>query len=127
MLAIILATLLNLQTTSQDLYKLNYVQNGIKEGTVRLTIKPQNGFKWGGKYNAVLVLQNNKNVAFSKMRFTGRGGDFFQEGKNGFVDISFKLRIFEDQVVEGTIDFLICDKTSCMPQRNVKIRFDIVN
>jgi|3_EtaG_2_1085321.scaffolds.fasta_scaffold04852_5 hypothetical protein len=125
MLTTILATLLSLQTVPQDLYKLNYEQNGMGEGTIRLIVEPQNGFKWGGEYNAVLTLHNNSNVTLPKRRFTGRAGDFSQEGRNGFVDIPFKLRIFNDQIIEGTIDFLICNKTRCTPQRNVKIRFEI--
>ena len=128
MLTIILATLLNLQTTPQDLYKLNYEQDGSGVGTVRLTIEPQNGFKWGGcpgsSYNAVLRLQSNRNVILPKRRFTSRNGDFSQEGKNGFVDIPFRLKIFEEQTIEGTIDFLICKENICQPAR-AKIQFKI--
>ena len=127
MLTTILATLLSLQTVPQNLYKLDYVQNGLNEGTVRLTIEPQNGFKWGSEYNAVLVLQNNKHVALSKRRFTAAAGDFSQEGRNGFVDIPFKLNVDKDQIIEGTINFLICNETTCVPQRNVKVRIEIIN
>ena len=125
MLTTILATLLSLQTVPQDLYKLNYEQNGMGEGTIRLIVEPQNGFKWGGEYNAVLILENNKNVTLSKKRFAGKSGDFVQKGKNGFVDIPFKLKIFKDQIIKGTINFLICNKVRCVPQRNVKVRIKI--
>jgi len=135
MFSIIFATLITLfvpptspgwPQTSKDLYTIEYEQVGMDEGAVELTVVPHGNYKWGNKYNAVLKLQNNKNVTFSKKRFTAKNGDFSQNDGNGVVSIPYKLEIFKDQIINGTIDFLICNKTICIPQRNVKVQFTIL-
>ena len=60
MFSVILATLITMQATPAD-YKFESAQHGMDEGYVRLSIIPQNGFKWGKDYNAVLTLQNSRN------------------------------------------------------------------
>jgi hypothetical protein len=125
MFSVILATLITMQATPAD-YKFEAAQHGLDEGYVRLSIIPQNGFKWGSEYNAVLTLQNSRNVVLSRTRFTNKGGDFSQEGTTAYVDIPFKVTDFEEHTITGTISFLVCNDTRCTPQRNVRVRFVVV-
>lgn len=122
MFSVILATLVTLQAPTPELYKIEFEQHGLGEGFVRLRIEPQNGYKWGKEYNAVLTLQNNRNVVLAKTRFTARNEEFSYEGTSAYVDIPFKLKVYRDQVVKGTINFLVCNSTRCTPQRNVKVQ-----
>jgi hypothetical protein len=126
MFSVILATLITMQAAPVELYKFEFAQYGMAEGYVRLSIIPQGDFKWGKDYNAVLTLRNSKNVVLSRTRFTNKGGDFSQEGAAAFVDIPFKVTDFDEHVITGTISFLVCNKTRCTPQRNVKVQFVVV-
>jgi hypothetical protein len=128
MFSIILATLVTMQATPTQLYKIESVQYGMTEGYARLQIEPQNGYKWGKEYPAVLTLQtnNNKNVVLSKTRFDNRGGDFSLEGDNAYVDIPFEVKDHKEHVITGTITFLLCNKERCIPQRNIKVQIVLV-
>ena len=124
MFSTILTTLVALQTVqvapSQKLYTIEYVQDGLYQGVVKVFVTPSKGYKWGDQYNAVLELKKNKYIALTKTKFTKK--DFSKKGKTAVVEIPYKLKQTSDyQILKGKISFLVCNKKHCIPQRNIKI------
>jgi len=125
-----LAAMLLTQSNAQDLYTLDYIQEAgesgnFNDGAIRFIITPQQGYKWGKAYNAKLRLKRNKNVALPKRFFSNKKNDFVQKENTIIVSIPFDIRGMEDEVVKGTLSFLLCNKKVCKPQRNIKVQFQI--
>jgi len=127
MITTILTALVLMQSGPQDLYQFDYVQDyesyssNLNEGTVYFTIIPQKGYKWSKTYNAKLKLKKNKDVKLSQRYFSNKKKDFSQTNKNITISIPYRITSMEDQVVKGTISFLLCNKTTCKLQKNVKV------
>jgi hypothetical protein len=127
MITTILTALVLMQSGPQDLYQFDYVQDyesyssNLNEGIVYFTIIPQKGYKWSKTYNAKLKLKKNKDVKLSQRYFSNKKKDFSQTNKNITISIPYRITSMEDQVVKGTISFLLCNKTTCKLQKNVKV------
>ena len=129
MITTILTAFVLMQGPSQDLYQFDYIQDtesyssNINEGFIYFTITPQKGYKWSKTYNARLKLKRNKNVKLSQRYFSNKKKDFSKTNEEITVSIPYEITSMEDQVVKGTISFLLCTKTTCKLQKNVKVSF----
>jgi len=130
MITTILTALVLMQSGPQDLYHFDYMQDidsyssNINEGTIHFMIIPQKGYKWSKSYNAKLKLKRNYDVKLPQRRFSNKRKDFMQTDHNNNITVSipYEITSMEDQVVKGTISFLLCNKTTCKLQKNVKVR-----
>jgi len=129
MITTILTALVLVQASPQDLYQFDYIQAidsysvNLDEGDIYFTIIPQKGYKWDKTYNAKLKLKRNKNVKLSQRYFSNKKKDFSKTNEEITVRIPYEITSMEDQVVRGTISFLLCTKTTCKLQKNVKVSF----
>jgi len=129
MITTILTAFVLMQGPSQELYQFDYIQDtesytsNINEGFIYFTIIPQKGYKWSKTYNARLKLKRNKNVKLSQRYFSNKKKDFSKTNEEITVSIPYEITSMEDQVVKGTISFLLCTKTTCKLQKNVKVSF----
>ena len=129
MITTILTAFVLMQGPSQELYQFDYIQDiesyssNINEGFIYFTIIPQKGYKWSKTYNARLKLKRNKNVKLSQRYFSNKKKDFSKTNEEITVRIPYEITSMEDQVVKGTISFLLCTKTTCKLQKNVKVSF----
>tara|TARA_Y100000310_G_C20044417_1_gene517671 strand:+ start:95 stop:505 length:411 start_codon:yes stop_codon:yes gene_type:complete len=129
MITTILTAFVLMQGPSQELYQFDYIQDiesyssNINEGFIYFTIIPQKGYKWSKTYNARLKLKRNKNVKLSQRYFSNKKKDFSKTNEEITVRIPYEITSMEDQVVRGTISFLLCTKTTCKLQKNVKVSF----
>jgi hypothetical protein len=129
MITTILTAFVLMLGPSQELYQFDYIQDiesyssNINEGFIYFTIIPQKGYKWSKTYNARLKLKRNKNVKLSQRYFSNKKKDFSKTNEEITVRIPYEITSMEDQVVRGTISFLLCTKTTCKLQKNVKVSF----
>jgi hypothetical protein len=129
MITTILTAFVLMLGPSQELYQFDYIQDiesyssNINEGFIYFTIIPQKGYKWSKTYNAKLKLKRNKNVKLSQRYFSNKKKDFSKTNEEITVRIPYEITSMEDQVVRGTISFLLCTKTTCKLQKNVKVSF----
>ena len=129
MITTILTAFVLMLGPSQELYQFDYIQDiesyssNINEGFIYFTIIQQKGYKWSKTYNARLKLKRNKNVKLSQRYFSNKKKDFSKTNEEITVRIPYEITSMEDQVVRGTISFLLCTKTTCKLQKNVKVSF----
>tara|TARA_R100000008_G_scaffold81632_1_gene65084 strand:- start:81 stop:488 length:408 start_codon:yes stop_codon:yes gene_type:complete len=131
MFNVVLVSLVLLQTSPPQLYDLSFdrVESDkvLNAGFIELTITPQSGYKWGTEYNAKLKLENNPNLILKKTHFSSKNKDFLSKGKGAVVKIPFKIKSMKDEIIRGKLNFLVCNKKHCVPQRNVKVKFKLVS
>ena len=131
MFNVVLVSLILFQAAPPQLYDLSFdrVESDevLNAGFVELTITPQNGYKWGTEYNAELKLRNNPNITLKKKYFSSENKDFSPKGKSVVVKIPFEIKSMKDEIIRGKLNFLVCNKKHCVPQRNVKVKFKLVS
>ena len=84
-----------------------------QEGTVTLTIRPADGYKWNTAYPAKLLLENGNIVTFEKQEFRKSRGDITGDDSHGEVRMTATGARAGAETITSTLKFSICNEQSC--------------